>query len=1406
MTLPECNSRGGAERVPVGNRRPSRPQMAAWALSAFLTALFVLLAPAGVWAQEDTEVRLSIEAIQSSVDEGASIRFRITASTCFTPLSLANNCSRVNLDKPLLAVLSFETERAGVGWPYDTTATAYIAIAAGSSRKTFTVPTVENIVGELDGVVTVRIEEPDEAAMGAQFTPYVLGSPSSAEVSVRDNDVLSTTIDLTLDPVRVAENDGRRTVTVTATLNAGTRPQATVVNVTVAGNTAEAEDFAEVNSFNVTIPATLPSGQNTFSLTPVNDAIAEGNETLQVSGSVTGLTVTPATLTIRDDDTASTGIELTLDPERVREDGGQQTVTVTATLDAGTHTFAILVIVTVAGNTATVADDFAAVGNVPITIPANQPSGTADISLTPVNDGTSEGDETLTVRGTAALPVTAATLTLADDDTASSSIALSLDPDEVTEEGGQQTVTVTARLNAGTRTQDTVVQVTVTGVTATVGTDFAAVNAFNITISQGAISGQNTFMFAPVDDDIAEVETLTVSGTAMGLSVGQATLTLRDTDIPRLTMSPASADESDGQITFMVTLLDPNIRTVRLRWETQDGTATAGQDYTARHGFLLFSPLDIGQRSLEMRVPILQDQVDEHDETLLVAVTSVDNAVLENATTTGTIRDDDDPPTGIALTLARDQVGEGDGVVPIRVTATLNANTRSQATVVQVTVAGDTATVGDDFATVSSFNVTIPPRRSSGQNTFIFIPLPDVIAEGDETLTVSGISPLPVTSAELTIRDDYTASSSIALSLNPDEVTEDGGQQTVTVTAMLNAGARTADTVVNVSVGGDTATVVDDFAAVGNFQITILATQTSGEADFSLTPVNDGIAEGNETLQVSGTGALTVTSAELTLTDDDTASTGIALSLDPEQVTEQGGQQTVTVTAALNAGTRTADTVVTVSVAGDTATVVDDFATVGNFQITILATQTSGEADFSLTPVNDGIAEGNETLQVSGTGALTVTSAELTLTDDDTASTGIALSLDPEQVTEQGGQQTVTVTAMLNAGARTADTVVNVSVGGDTATVVDDFAAVGNFQITILATQTSATGTFSLTPVNDGIAEGNETLQVSGTGALTVTSAELTLTDDDTASTGIALSLDPEQVTEQGGQQTVTVTAALNAGTRTADTVVTVSVAGDTATVVDDFATVGNFQITILATQTSATGTFSLTPVNDAIAEGDETLTVSGTATGLTVDGATLTLDDDDTASTGIELTLNPTQVTEQGGQQTVTVTAMLNAGAHTAATVVNVSVAGDTATVVDDFATVGNFSITIPANQPSATGTFSLTPVNDAIAEGAETLTVSGTATGLSVDGATLTLDDDDTASTGIELTLNPTRVTEQGGQQTVTVTATLNAGARTQNTVVQVTVAGDTATVGDDFGPRSHPSTSPSRRTSPAPPAPSR
>ncbi len=1333
--------------------------------------MFVLLAPAGVWAQEETEVRLSIEAMQSSVEEGEDIEFRLTAS--------------VNLDKPLLAVLSFETERAGLGWPYDTTAPAYLAIEAGTRRETFTVPTVENSVSELDGVVTVRIEEPHEGALAEGFTPYVVGSPSSAEASVRNNDARSTTIDLTLNPTRVTEQGGQRTVTVTATLNAGTRRQDTVVNVTVAGDTAEAEDFAAIPSFNVTIPATQPSGQNTFSLRPVNDVIAEGNETLQVSGT-SPLTVTPATLTLSDDDTASTEVELNLNPTRVTEQGGQQTVTVTAALNDGARTQNTVVQVSVAGNTATVGDDFGAVGSFSITIPVGATSAEADFSLTPVNDTIVEGDETLQVSGTSPLPVTPATLTLSDDDTASTEVELSLNPTRVTEQGGQQTVTVTAMLNAAPRVSDTLVNVTVTGITAALENDFGAVGNFSITIPANQPSGQNTFSLTPVNDTIVEGdETLRVSGTSP-LPVTPATLTLSDDDTAsteiELTLSPTRVTEQGGQQTVTVTaMLNAGSRIVAptvVNVTVTGNTATVGDDFGAVGSFSITIPVKATSAEADFSLTPVNDTTVEGDETLQVSGTSP----LPVTPATLTLSDDDTASTGIELTLNPMRVTEQGGQQTVTVTAALNAGSRVSDTLVNVTVAGDTATVGDDFGAVGNFSISIPANQPSGQNTFSLTPVNDVIAEGDETLQVSGTSPLPVTPATLTLSDDDTASTEVELTLNPMRVTEQGGQQTVTVTAALNAGSRVSDTLVNVTVAGDTATVGDDFGAVGNFSISIPANQPSGQNTFSLTPVNDVIAEGNETLQVSGTSPLTVTPATLTLSDDDTASTEVELTLNPMRVTEQGGQQTVTVTAMLNAGSRVSDTLVNVTVAGDTATVGDDFGAVGSFSITIPANQPSGQNTFSLTPVNDTTVEGDETLQVSGTSPLPVDGVMLTISDDDTASTRIELSLNPTRVTEQGGQQTVTVTAMLNAGSRVSDTLVNVTVAGDTATVGDDFGAVGNFSISIPANQPSGQNTFSLTPVNDVIAEGDETLQVSGTSPLPVDGVMLTISDDDTASTGIELSLNPMRVTEQGGQQTVTVTAALNAGSRTQDTVVQVSVAGDTATVGGDFGAVGSFSISIPAEATNAEADFSLTPVNDVIAEGDETLQVSGTSP-LPVTPATLTLSDDDTASSSIALSLNPTRVTEQGGQQTVTVTAMLNAGSRTQDTVVQVSVAGDTATVGDDFGAVGNFSISIPANQPSGQNTFSLTPVNDVIAEGDETLQVSGTSP-LPVGGVMLTISDDDTASTRIELSLNPTRVTEQGGQQTVTVTAALNAGSRVSDTLVNVTVAGDTATVGDDFG----------------------
>ena len=156
----------------------------------------------------------------------------------------------------------------------------------------------------------------------------------------------------------------------------------------------------------------------------------------------------------------------------------------------------------------------------------------------------------------------------------------------------------------------------------------------------------------------------------------------------------------------------------------------------------------------------------------------------------------------------------------------------------------------------------------------------------------------------------------------------------------------------------------------------------------------------------------------------------------------------------------------------------------------------------------DAVIEGNETftvsLAVSGTTApVTATdTATGTITNDDATSTGITLAVSPESVAEDAGATTVTVTAMLNDAVRASATPVTVAVGAasDAATEGTDYTAVSDLTMSIVAGNTADTVTFSLTPTDDAVVEGDETLSISGTTAvttLTLTNTEVTLTDDD---------------------------------------------------------------------------------------------------------------------------------------------------------------------------------------------------------------------------------------------------------------------------------------------------------------------
>ena len=120
------------------------------------------------------------------------------------------------------------------------------------------------------------------------------------------------------------------------------------------------------------------------------------------------------------------------------------------------------------------------------------------------------------------------------------------------------------------------------------------------------------------------------------LSVAQVA---RDDDPAALSVADARVREgTDETIDFTVSLRRASSGSVTVDYETADGTATAGSDYTARSGTLTFTP---GETAKTVAVPVLDDAVDEGEETLTFRLSNATGAVIADGTAKGTIVNSD---------------------------------------------------------------------------------------------------------------------------------------------------------------------------------------------------------------------------------------------------------------------------------------------------------------------------------------------------------------------------------------------------------------------------------------------------------------------------------------------------------------------------------------------------------------------------------------------------------------------------------------------------------------------------------------------------------------------------------------------------------------------------------------------
>ena len=116
---------------------------------------------------------------------------------------------------------------------------------------------------------------------------------------------------------------------------------------------------------------------------------------------------------------------------------------------------------------------------------------------------------------------------------------------------------------------------------------------------------------------------------------------------------------SDGFV-FSVNLDTVSPYQVTVACATQNGTATAGEDYIATSGTLTFAP---GQTTHLVTVQVVADDADEIDETFYVNLSNAANATIGGNPAEATIFDDDPLPIASVSNVT---VTEGDsGTMPV---------------------------------------------------------------------------------------------------------------------------------------------------------------------------------------------------------------------------------------------------------------------------------------------------------------------------------------------------------------------------------------------------------------------------------------------------------------------------------------------------------------------------------------------------------------------------------------------------------------------------------------------------------------------------------------------------------------------------------------------------------------------
>ena len=414
-----------------------------------------------------------------------------------------------------------------------------------------------------------------------------------------------------------------------------------------------------------------------------------------------------------------------------------------------------------------------------------------------------------------------------------------------------------------------------------------------------------------------------------------------------------SVSESGGTATITVTRFVTTNTQVQVHYETGDGTAFAGTDYTAIEGDLVFLS---GQTSKTFSVPITNTPFGDGARTVLLHLSSPQNARLgSQATSVLTIQDDDG---GGTLKFSATGYTYPDKQGYATITVTRSGGSAGGVSVKYRTGSAGTAVAGTDYTAIGS-----PQTLTFGANetskTFNVYSLGNSVAD-DPNKTVQLILSDPTGGATLTTPNTATltltnddSGGGLRFSASSYSVPESASVATLTVT---RSGGVASGVSVQVAAVDGSAKAGLDYGAPTPSTLTFAAGETSKTVDVPI--VANPLAGTSRSLTVKlqnpgGGGTLgSPSTATLTLTK-----VGIRFSQPTYTVNEGSGSATITVN---RLGT-TGGVTVQVQTLDDSAVAPVDYAAV-NQTVTFSKNETSKALSVSI--ANNPAKPKNRSLRV----------------------------------------------------------------------------------------------------------------------------------------------------------------------------------------------------------------------------------------------------------------------------------------------------------------------------------------------------------------------------------------------------------------------------------------------------------